>query len=136
MIDKFTQSIDTLFVVINGSVDELLQVFQPAFCFIGALGAQRLFVTGFLNRIANDVRNRRIGVRVSIRIGELREMCNYAPETFQRRNRAGAQIFRLLDDGCDRFPPGELVIARAALDLVDRCFADPARWSCRLLPGI
>ena len=78
VVDKLTQSFDTLIVVINGSVDEFLQVFQPAFRFVGAFGSECVFVTGFDDRIANDVGNRRIGIRVSVRLGAmLGEVCIY-----------------------------------------------------------
>src|SRR3712207_7878399 len=55
---KLTQSFDALFIVINGSVDKLLQVFQPAFCFVGALGSERVFIAGFPDRGANNIGNR------------------------------------------------------------------------------
>ena len=74
VVDELTQPFDTLFVVIDGCVDEFLQVFQTAFGFVCAFASERDFVTGFDDRSTDDIGNRRIGIRVSIRIGQLREI--------------------------------------------------------------
>src|SRR5688500_6656958 len=55
VIDKLTQSIDALVVVINRGVYQFLQVFEPSFGFFSLLGSERVFVTRLDNRGADDV---------------------------------------------------------------------------------
>src|SRR6185369_2723104 len=55
VIYKLAQPFDALFIVIDGGIDEFLQIFQTRFGLVGLFGLERVLVTGFEDRGLDDV---------------------------------------------------------------------------------
>src|SRR6185369_923247 len=45
VVDEFAESFNALFIVIDGGIDQLLQVLETPFSLIRSLAAERVFVT-------------------------------------------------------------------------------------------
>ena len=63
VIDELAQAFDALLVVVDGSVDQFLQVLQTRFGFVSLFALECVLVTGVEDGGFDDVGNGRVGSR-------------------------------------------------------------------------
>ena len=104
VIDKLAQSFNALIVVIDGGINEFLQVFETAFGFFSPFSPQRS-IRNLFRRSRRAPRLTRGDADSAFSVVAISpRRVTILPEVSQRVDRARTELLRVLDDERDRFP--------------------------------
>ena len=107
MVDKISQAVLFLLIVIDGSVDEFFEIFEPCEALVGVLNAKRIGITRVLDCRNDDVRDRTFAADACI-IYLLDQILDHLSKGSKSLFRTGRKIDRLINsrigDGRGRHP--------------------------------
>ena len=107
MVDKISQAVLFLLIVIDGSVDEFFEIFEPSEALVGVLDSKRIGIAGVLDCRNDDVCDWTFSSNTGL-INLLDQILDHLAKGSKSLFRTGRKIDRLINsrigDGRGRHP--------------------------------